>query len=389
MRQFFKTHDGRLDADNFLFEMSIEEYYDLTRFRLRDNRYQRKRVKNSSTVYALLKKDLIEGCLMPPIILAYEGKINDSEDIVDQIKSQENKILILDGLQRSYTISELVDQHANSLFDNKWNFFKDNKIRVELYTSLNRSSLLYRMLTLNTGQTRMSTRHQIEIIYSDYLDSEITGNIRLITASDNHSPSKIGEYSFRDVVEGFTSYLTADYLLLDRSDLLENIQELERLSNIQSLQKDLFVTFIECYNNFIKTLNIEVGDKLDMLIQETELNEPFTIFGRNAIQIFNKSQALTGFGCAIARLKKRGDITNMDSVYQFIDEIEKGTMAEGLLEILRHLNEIRPHAKKIGNDQRFYFSNFFTSLFSKDIDFRSIPEAAKYAWHRYAHEFIS
>lgn len=44
--------------------------------------------------------------------------------------------------------------------------FNENKL-VEIYFKINRFGNLYRMLTLNTGQTPMSLRHQIEILYGN------------------------------------------------------------------------------------------------------------------------------------------------------------------------------------------------------------------------------
>ena len=393
MTSYIKTTDGRLNSDNYLFEMTIDDYYELIKSRLKDNRYQRKRVRNSSSVYNLLKKDLCAGCLMPPIVLAYEGRIDEGNDIVDQLMTSSETILILDGLQRSYTIKDLVEELGPSLFDNQYEPIKNNKIRVELYCGIKRSDLLYRMLTLNTGQTRMSTRHQIEIIYSDYLDFENTGNIKLLTLKDSQTPSNIGEYAFRDAIEGFTSYLTADYLLLDRLDILENVKELERLTNLQSEDKDMFLDFLETYTFLINVIHSQVGNKLDDLLKIREDDDDdmeessFVPFGRDAIKIFSKSQALTGFGSAVAKLMERKDIKSFSSIRTLTETINKDTMTDGLLEIVDNLQQIKPKAKKIGNEQRYYFLALFMTLFDSENQNRDLLDAAKNAKRKYNHEF--
>lgn len=93
-------------------------------------------------------------------------------------------MIILDGLQRTYTIldleSELVKEHDDETLDRVLN----NSIRVEIYLGINKIGILYRMLTLNTGQTPMSIRHQIEILYSDYLDKSIN-DITLLRETDS------------------------------------------------------------------------------------------------------------------------------------------------------------------------------------------------------------
>ena len=69
--------DRRINARNYVIQLSIREYYNLIIDRLKDNEYQRKRVRNAGSIYDLLKQDLIKGCVMPPIVLAYCETIPD------------------------------------------------------------------------------------------------------------------------------------------------------------------------------------------------------------------------------------------------------------------------------------------------------------------------
>ncbi len=102
------VNDKRIGAQNYLIQLSLGEYYNLIKNRLNDNEYQRKRVRNAGSIYDLLKQDLIKGCVMPPIVLAYCEKIPEDANIIDIIKDNPGGIKILDGLQRSYTIREVV-----------------------------------------------------------------------------------------------------------------------------------------------------------------------------------------------------------------------------------------------------------------------------------------
>lgn len=390
MTPFIKTYDGRLKLNNYIFEMELSQYYNIIKNRLQENRYQRKRVKNSSSVYDLLKKDLIEGCIMPPIVLAIEDEIIDNKDIIEQLSS-DKKILILDGLQRSFTIYDIFTQPA-SIFDAPHeNQIGKNRIRIELYTKINRTALLYRMLTLNTGQTRMSTRHQIEIIYSDFLDSDILPHIKLHTDNEKFDSNMLGFYKFRDVVEGYTSFLMEDFLLLDRIDILNNIKELENLNNVAENQKDLFCEFVESYTQIISTINELQGDfpqKLKTCIDEREDTNPMQSFGNNVINIFNKSQAITGFGYAVSKLINRGDIKNISDTQAIIQNININSVSDGLMHILLDLEKIRDYAKKIGNDQRYYFARFFQYLFDSDMETRDILKASEKTWEAYRRDFL-
>lgn len=104
----------------------------------------------------------------PPIVLAYCEAISDGEEIIEVIKRNPSGIKILDGLQRSYTIRDIVLDYESGKVPAEDGNPLNNLVRVEIYTGINKLGILYRMLTLNTGQTRMTTRHQIEIIYSDH-----------------------------------------------------------------------------------------------------------------------------------------------------------------------------------------------------------------------------
>ena len=236
--------DNRIKASNVMIEMTLKEYYDLSKEILSNNEYQRRRVKYSSSVYSLLKEDLKKGCLMPSIVMAMSdnlGKDTNGTDLIPILRENPSKLIILDGLQRSYTIRDLIQEMQGENITTQENVY-NNKIRIEVYVGINKLGILYRMLTLNTGQTPMSTRHQIEIIYADYAKKRID-NLHFIREIDDQSPKEITEYKFRDVIEGFTSFLQGDYLTLERVDILDNIKSLEKLATIDTSNL-LFESFI-------------------------------------------------------------------------------------------------------------------------------------------------
>lgn len=75
--------DGRIGCQNYLIELTIGEYYDISQNILKNNEYQRRRVKSSSTLYSLLKGDLKQGCIMPAIVLALAQDIKPNEDVTE------------------------------------------------------------------------------------------------------------------------------------------------------------------------------------------------------------------------------------------------------------------------------------------------------------------
>ena len=379
-------YDKRIEAKDTMIDMTIGEYYALVKDCLNENEYQRRRVRNSSSIYSLLKQDLIKGCIMPPIVLAYNGKIDDNQgesDVKTILSSSTNKLKILDGLQRSYTIQEIVNE-CNSGKHKECGFNPlDNLIRVEIYSGINKLGILYRMLTLNTGQTRMSTRHQIEIIYSGYKEQCDVEGVRLLAEIDGVTPKDLGEYKFRDIVEGFTSYLQKDFLTLDRMDILENVRNLERIA-MADKNDDLFNDFIQTYHHFVVKFKDVCPEDADSANLQDELDLEGTPFGTSVVQLFNKSQPMTGYGNMLATLCDLNVLKSIKDLNDMIDKVKTDTATDGFYELIKCLDKVRSMAKKIGNDQRLYFYQFFKRLFDHNEDcYLNIYESAKEAFKGY------
>lgn len=378
-------HDKRIGADNYMLELTIGDYYSLVEDNLNDNEYQRKRVRNASSIYSLLKKDLIEGCVMPPIVLAYNGNVQNPDSLFEEMKASRFKIKILDGLQRSYTIKDIIDEYRSGTLENTPNAKNalDNRIRVEVYTGLNKVGILYRMLTLNTGQTQMSTRHQIEIIYSDYRNNCAVKDVVLQSETDSQTPTNLGEYRFRDIVDGFTSYLQKDYLTLDRMDILENVKNLERLAK-SDMESNMFDDFLDSYNQFVRKVNdLAPFGYLEAQLKE-ELKLSATPYATCMFKMFNKSQSMTGYGKAIATLQDLGIIKDFNHVKSLLTGINGATAEMGFNELLTKLDLVRGLAKKIGNDQRLYFYHFFKKMFDfNESSYLDIYQSAISAFSEY------
>ena len=376
--------DNRIKASNVMIEMTLKEYYDLSKEILSNNEYQRRRVKYSSSVYSLLKEDLKKGCLMPSIVMAMSdnlGKDTNGTVLIPILRENPSKLIILDGLQRSYTIRDLIQEMQGENITTQENVY-NNKIRIEVYVGINKLGILYRMLTLNTGQTPMSTRHQIEIIYADYAKKRID-NLHFIREIDDQSPKEITEYKFRDVIEGFTSFLQGDYLTLERVDILDNIKSLEKLATIDTSNL-LFESFIRIYHKFIKKLYHEFPGEIIFDEYESFVERPF---GNNVATIFKKSQSLTGFGAAIYKLINIKALDSLDNLFDMIEKIDFTSANDTLKQLLIKLDKIRDNAKKIGNDQRLFFYHFYRKIFDKELDsFLSMNKAVEDAYTAYLRE---
>lgn len=261
--------------------------------------------------------------------------------------------------------------------------FLGYSLRLEIYVEINRFGVLYRMLTLNTGQTPMSLRHQLEMLYSDMLDTEIEGVI-LIPDNEGKADPDEGEFVFKNAVEGFNSYMGRNELPIDRQDLLDNIKMMENMSE-ENVTDDLFKEFLEGYikvfNALRKITNEYVLIKEDA--QEYEISE--SPFGKKVSKVFSTSQALTGYGAAIGKMKDNGVITDIKDITGMLRRlIQKNDGYEWFLEMLLKFDRIKESSKKIGNAQRMFFHYFFRELFNKESDsYLDLEEAVENGYKKY------
>lgn len=385
MKILSKSLDNRIDSTNLYIEMSFGEYLTFAKDIIGNNELQRKRVKNSRTVYSLLKGDLKIGCVMPPLVFAItqDETINPqnitNSELFKYISENRNKLVILDGLQRTCT---LIDADLEMKNKECYSEFLKHTLRLELYVGINKSGILYRMLTLNTGQTPMTARHQVEILYKDMLSKNF-GEIRLVTdVMERPNPNKY-EFSFKNAIDGFNSYLERDELPIDKEDILANIKVLGNMSK-ERMDQDLFIKFMNCYANVFKILR-EASD--DTTYQKEEIRSIIGIenpFGYSVAKVFSTSQALTGFGAAIGKMQDLGVIESLDE----ISSIEQGALDdtgdEWFEQLLLKLDDIKNNAKKIGNAQRIYFHYFFRELFNRDSDsYLNLENAVENGFRKY------
>ena len=362
--------DKRIASRNILVEMNYKEYLGIAKQIKNNNELQRKRVTNAKSVYSLLQKDMEIGCIFPPIVLAITNQKDSSESVTEEelnttFSSDLNEVLILDGLQRTNTLLDAEKELSSD--SEKLEEFYSNKLRVEIYAHINKFGVLYRMLTLNCGQTPMKPRHQIEMLYSDLLHNEIDG-VKIIKDTDPSVDKNELFFTFQYAIEGFDSYLKRDELPIDKQELLDNIEMLENMSKEDS-NKDVFKDFISLYIKFFKKMisiykDFEITD--DMCQDYGIKGNPF---GRNAIKVFSTSQSFTGFGAAIGKLKEMELITGFDSVHESLNQLKnQENSKDAFMRFLLRMDSIKTASKKIGKAQRMFFCYFYRQLFNPSSD---------------------
>ncbi|WP_417454405.1 hypothetical protein [Kiloniella sp.] len=381
--------DLRINASNMLIEMKIKEYEELVKDILQKNEFQRRRVRSSKTVYALLKQDILQQCVIPPVVLALttntkHSDLGDDNEFEKKLIEEKDHLVILDGLQRTHTIIDLLNELRSSDNQDDLNKLENIKIRVEVYVGINRLGILYRMLTLNTGQTPMSLRQQIEILYLDYALDGVKG-VEFVREADGGMVNNSNQYNFKDIIEGFNAYLDRDALPLDKADILENISSLDKLSK-ENQGNDLFELFVKSLNNFILT-----GEDL---CNGSEIGQDFVDefgapFGKNFLKIFKRPQAVSGFGAASGKLIDFKIFTDLDQLNQEIAKIQVDDPEDFLEEINKSLLWLKNNTNKIGNAQRMFFTFYFRELFNKDSDaYCNLKSSATSALQKYKAQYM-
>jgi hypothetical protein len=380
--------DTRIETANVLIDLSYTDYLKVAEKILENNEFQRKQVIKG-VVKNMLKEDLIIGCTFPPIVLAVSTKLisknfdylsfDDKEFIKNAFST--SKLILLDGLQRTHVLLEI----NSELKDEELKDFLSRKMRVEVLVGLNRTNLLYRMLTLNTGQTTMSTRHLMEIMYTDYANEPIEG-VELVTDKQDLrvSPENLEQYKLKDVLDGFNSYLEKKEVTIKRTEILDNINAIKNMKDMNK-NKDVFISFFKSFHGFIHNVN-SLSESLSISIEdfntpELKINNT-TFFGKTFILFFKKSQALSGFGAAIKTLETIRNIT-FEQIMEYNKELILDDPKGCILLMNKHFDYIKENSKKIGNDQRYYLLWFFRKLYDNESDsFKNIEETAVTAFRK-------
>lgn len=167
------------------------------------NRFDAQRKLQDRKFYKRLQRDIIVGCLMPPITIAFVdisskdlSKIKDFEKYVNEnIK----KAYILDGMQRLHTLLAASE-------DDEFN--DDRPLYVNIIVAPTQDKLLYRMITLNNGQKPMTPRHQIEILTEEIFDFDHLKYIKVQTEKARASKIIPGAFNVGDIAKGYLAFLT-------------------------------------------------------------------------------------------------------------------------------------------------------------------------------------
>ncbi|WP_345243242.1 hypothetical protein [Pontibacillus salipaludis] len=254
--------------------------------------YQRNTLKPQ--FYRKLEKDILNGCIMPPLTLAIKQEIHEDKKIENIEKFINNNIedgFVLDGIQRLNTIKRICEK-------NDINLTRPLYLNILICNSMDK--LLYRMITLNNGQKPMSARHQVEILASNlYNFEELPLNIR----SEKEQKKKRVNNSFKkdDIIKSYLAFIS-NSINIDNQKIIES--KLDELITDQIIESDL------------TERKIEFSEVVDLINTLAEAD-------KSLLKWFKGTNNLIGFSAGIHKSFNEINEVDKDTFKIFIETFEE------------------------------------------------------------------
>jgi hypothetical protein len=231
-------------------QVSIPDYLDIVGEDFENFSIQRRRETHKA--YQRLKHDIREGALLPSITLAVkpehvasivplydEGRQNQNHDALEQALNLTGHVDILDGLQRTYIMSDLRKEGHN--------FVEGQTILVEFWLEADLQKLIYRIIVLNAGQKPMSMRHQIELLFMSLKSSveQSIDSLNIYTERDNTRRRRARKFPLSVIVSAYQAFITGSAELKKENIIASQLLESNALDSSEKEIADQFRDFVK------------------------------------------------------------------------------------------------------------------------------------------------
>lgn len=202
--------------------------------------------------YSKLERDIVEGCVMPPITVAFvtDQELNDDREIEEFVNNNVAKSFVLDGIQRLNTL-----HRASEEFE----FGPDYNIYINFILCNSIEKLLYRMITLNNGQRPMTPRHQVEIMIANAFDFNDLG-LNVVAEKDANIAAARKAFKKADIIQAYLAFM-ADSPIVDNKKIIEEKMDELLVGKIMAVEPTRYKS---SFKSFVKVL-AEVQNSPDAL----------------------------------------------------------------------------------------------------------------------------
>lgn len=275
--------------------------------------------------YTRLGNDILKGCIMPPLTLAFVDRRIDSFNLRDTdfffqyITKNIQNGFVLDGIQRLNTLNRISKQDGFNI---------DLPIFFNVLICPSNDKLLYRMITLNNGQKPMTARHQIEVLLENVYNFD-NDNISIISEKNAIGANAKGAFKKSSFISAYLAFLS-DTINIDNKKIIES--KLDELLAMKIIENGTNNTEVE-YSNVIDLIaDLLINEGIKKWFQNENNLIGFSVAMRD-IHIFNTVKLMGS------------DIFN--SKIEFFDEAFSNTKSSQL---------------KVGNYRRKLAYQYFLNL---------------------------
>ena len=364
--------DGRTNCWSISTTVRIIDYCKWFSHYGKDNKLDEQRpllkTRSGNMIRSRMIEDLKQGAVLPPIVVGLaldkDIQVSSKEDVESLFDEHQDEMTVIDGMQRSEALTEALSAQQD---------IQDNLLRMDIWVARNSTSLIYRMLVLNTGQVPWDVKRQMDVIYRPLIKETRAKvpNITINTKNDNTRRSKAGEYQASSIVELFIAFTSRKEIVSPADRIADDFIKLDvtEMSGKPNIS-DYFYRAIALMVDLDSAFSIYKGDD-SWLHYKCGMD----LFTKNAVQV--------GLITAIAQ-KVVGmpgmTVRDSNSQEKILNEIEirienlcnriKTLTSEELHNFMSFdiLNEVisKLPTKKIGNAQRDFFKTGFKVLVETD-----------------------
>lgn len=373
-----KTKDLKSGANVIYVQSSINKYLEIVGSDFENFSIQRKREKHKA--YQRLKNDLQHGALLPSITLGV--KYNLVEELIEKLNKDENiendlskvgSVDILDGLQRTYIMKDIIAEGTT--------FSDDQKLLLEFWLEPSLSKLIYRMIILNAGQKAMSMRHQVELLFlslKDTIEKEVIG-IQLLMEKDSVRRTSSKKFSLGDIASAYYAYITASHEVNKENLVAQQLVNSEILDSSENELNEKFESFLVYLNifaeldeliwkHYMRLLPIyeEKEENVEDPNDKKEVKRQLTVIKESISWLASENVMLSFFSAiAVFRNNEERKTRIMASLESLKRELKEDTQNDilGMLILDKIKDGLNPKLHNIGFATRKQISNTFKEFF--------------------------
>ncbi|CAA6804122.1 MAG: Unknown protein [uncultured Sulfurovum sp.] len=366
-----EKQDLKIKKNIYLCELTISSYLELIEDSDNED-FDLQRSFLGMDFYKRLILDMILGADIPSVSLVHNNKEvslnNFKKD--NKFNLEKEKFLILDGIQRTacLRIAKNIIQNPDkykSFFDDfkseiqvdsmpSIEIFQEYKLTVFIWEHLNLNDMLYKMVVLNTGQRKMSDKHQLDILANEIKENLETYNFELYTEREikdrTLKQKKLianGDLLVSALSEGVVSYIK-ESPVKNKADAVEYL--FERLTEYKGLLN----------KNLIADLQLVIDIHTNFYMEKNDSQEYF----------FSQYEPLLiGFLSALGKARNHSSLPQekLDEKILYLKENIMSNDWEVFIETYRRFKSAIGYKRRHFSFEIFF--SYFMNTYDNELDF--------------------